>query len=986
MRAIATALLCMSVALCHPASVRAQPRFESWTTENGLPQNSIRDILQTRDGYLWLATEGGLVRFDGVRFVVFDRSVPGIGSLRVGALREDRHGTLWAGTTDGKVIRYEHGRFTTLDQEDGLPSVPSPAVGVARIEEDDRGDLWITWLDRVTRLAGTAVASFVPGDFALPPVHRQRYLDHWWRQDGTTLLAFVAGRGRTFTLPSAVAAAGVTGVSTDSRGTVWIRSAGAGVLQVSATQVQHHTVKNGLPHDAPDGWFHGDGRGSIWYFDRRGGRVYRTRNGAHEWVGLAGGRSFHVDREGSSWIGTVAHGLHRLRDEIFTMLTEKDGLSLDRTYSIVQDRSGAIWIGTWDGGLNRYAEGRFTTYGLSDGLPSLRITCIYEDRRGRLWVGTDEGLTYRTGTGFAPYEPGDGPAPGPAWSIREDRHGRLWIGTAAGLFVQDASGGPLTRFTTADGLSNDSITALFEDRSGALWIGSYQGLTRLRDGVFTRFAEPEGLVGHEVRALHEDANGQLWVGTYDGGLYRVVGDRVTRFTRNEGLHDNGVFQILEDHDGYFWMGSNRGLSRVSRIELDELAAGRRRTVGAAVFGTADGLRSVEFNGGRQPSGLKTADGRLWFPTMAGVAVIDPAAAHPLPVPRPVIEEVRVGDAVMPPPLSLTVPTGTDVFEILYTAPTFLKPHHVRFRYRLTGLSEAWIDAGERRRATFSGVPPGNYTFVLSASNLAGEWSSDGPTLSVVVQAPFWGTWWFRLLGAGLLASGLYGLHAARVRRLERERAQRSVYLQELIDAQEQERARISNEVHDSLGYDVAMVKQRIREGLERSSLDPGTRRDFDEILSLTNRIDDDMRTIAHALRPYHLDKIGLTRSLQELASQIATGLALTVDIAPIDDLLAPEAEIHVYRIVQESLANVVRHAGARRATLSVSTGGPHVEIRIEDDGEGFGHPDTWRPQGLGLIGIRERAQVIGGVARMESRPGAGTSVVVRVPTRRPDEA
>jgi signal transduction histidine kinase len=307
---------------------------------------------------------------------------------------------------------------------------------------------------------------------------------------------------------------------------------------------------------------------------------------------------------------------------------------------------------------------------------------------------------------------------------------------------------------------------------------------------------------------------------------------------------------------------------------------------------------------------------------------------------------------------------------------------VRFRYRVDGLTDAWVDAGARRSVTFYRVPPGSYKFVLSASNNTGEWSTDEPALSIVVLPPFWGTWWFRLLAVATLASSAFGVHVGRVRRLRREQAQRSVYLQEMIDAQEQERTRISNEMHDSIGYEVSMVKQRVREGLARPVVDVAARSDFQEVLRLADRIEGEMKTIAYALRPYHLDKVGLTRSIQELVAEMAdaSGLELQADLAPIDDLFTPDAEIHIYRIVQESLTNVVKHSGGRRATIVISKVAQNVEIRVEDDGEGLSHHREGAAdgQGLGLVGIRERARIIGGDVRIESRPRRGTSIIVRL--------
>jgi signal transduction histidine kinase len=368
--------------------------------------------------------------------------------------------------------------------------------------------------------------------------------------------------------------------------------------------------------------------------------------------------------------------------------------------------------------------------------------------------------------------------------------------------------------------------------------------------------------------------------------------------------------------------------------------------------------------------------------MAGVAVVDPSAVRVVPSPRAIIEEVRVGGKPVEASQSVTVPADADMFEIVYTAPTFVRAEQVRFRYRLQGLSESWVDAGERRQVSFYRVPAGTYRFVLSASNHTGEWSVDGAALSIVVLPPFWATWWFKLLVLATLATSLLAAHMGRVRRLRREEAQRSVYLQELIDAQEQERTRISKEMHDSLGYGVSMVKRRVRESLARPALDGTSRTDFLELLGLADRIEGEMRTMAHALRPYHLDKVGLTRSIQELVSETsaASGLELSGDIASVDDLFPPDVEIHIYRMIQESLNNVVKHSGARKATLVISRIGQDVEIRVEDDGQGLSHVGGNRTDsgGMGLIGIRERARVIGGDVRIESGPRRGTSIIVRL--------
>ena len=542
------------------AGAPTQQPFDSWTTENGLPQNSVNDILQTRDGYLWLATFGGLVRFDGVRFVVFNRGVEGIRSQRVRVLHEDRHGTLWAATEDGMLIRHREGRFITYSTAGGLPY-----SGGIRIEEDDEGALWITWIGGVSKFDGERFQNFGPDHFG----HRvavpagERLTDTWWSPDPLGIRALVGGRVRTYAIADELEGAQVSRVRPDRCGNLWITTSRAGLIKATRDRVERYTKPGGLQVPNREGVFLADCQNNVWFQDSSL-NVYRVKNGEPEQTAMPSVLAIYQDREGSVWIGTAAVGVRRLRDPAFTTLSARDGLPLERVYSILQARAGEFWIGTWDYGLSRYADGRSKVYGVADGLPSFRISSTYQDRSGRLWVGTSEGLAYFENGRFKRLDDPAGLLQGPVWAIQEDRSGTFWFATDAGLVR--SSGGPstssgqarLTRFTAEDGLAHDRTSALFEDRSGSLWIGTYRGLTRLKGGVLTTYTEHDGFIGNVVRAIHEDADGILWIGTYDGGLYRLADGRLTRYTRNDGLFDSGVFQILEDDDGNFWMGSNRG--------------------------------------------------------------------------------------------------------------------------------------------------------------------------------------------------------------------------------------------------------------------------------------------------------------------------------------------------------------------------------------------------------------------------------------------
>jgi ligand-binding sensor domain-containing protein len=477
-----------------------------WTTEDGLPQNSINDILQTRDGYLWLATHGGLVRFDGARFVVFDRSIEGIRSQRIKALCEDSKGTLWAGTEEGMLIRYRDGKFTTYTPEDRLYSEEA-----FRIEEDDEGNLWITGRGTVIKFDGARFFNHQRGDFAPDANDYSRRYKVWWRQDTAGLHCFVKGRIQTFSLRD-LSDAKILDVYSDCHSNLWVETSDAGVAKLTPAQLKRYTVREGLPSNTLTGFFLEDRKGNLWLAAHQDHSLYRIQDGKSELMRTFPPYSFaalYEDREGSVWLGTSV-GLYRIRELAITLHTEREGLSWNWVYSIFQARAGVIWIGTWGGGVNKYENGRFTHYDNAKGLPVDRITCIYEDGAGRLWVGANGGISYFEGGGLKSYEDPHGLLKRDVWAMHQDRAGNLWFGTDEGLVK--LQGGSFTRYTTQDGLPHNVIRSLFEDRAGAFWIGTDQGLTRLKDGVFTAYTERDGFIGNQVRAIYQDSDGVLWVG------------------------------------------------------------------------------------------------------------------------------------------------------------------------------------------------------------------------------------------------------------------------------------------------------------------------------------------------------------------------------------------------------------------------------------------------------------------------------------------
>lgn len=952
--------------------------LENWTTENGLPQNSINDILQTRDGYLWLASHGGLVRFDGTRFVVFDRSVEGIRSQRIKALCEDSKGTLWAGTEEGMLIRYRNGEFTTYTPEDRLHGEEA-----FRIEEDYEGNLWITGRGVVIKFDGERFVNyrrdFGQGVSGYPDAGRVS-----WSQDSGGLHCFVKGRVERYSLPIRLRTARIIGVSIDRYGNLWAQTGGSGVVKLTNGESKLYTVREGLPSNDVEGIFFEDRKGNLWFADYKSS-LYRIRDGKYELTRIFRTNSLstlYEDREGSIWIGTL-EGLHRIRESAITLYTEREGLSWNWAYSILQDRASAIWIGTWGrGGVNKYENGRFTRYGAAEGLPSDQITCIYEDNSGRLWVGAFGGIGYFSNGRFERYKDKYGCLKHDVWAMLQDRVGNLWFGTDAGL-VKLKDGG-FTVYGTKDGLSYDAIRSLFEDRDNTLWIGTDQGLTRLKDGVFTAYTERDGFIGNQVRAIYEDSDGVLWIGTYDGGLYRFKDERLTRYTTKEGLHDNGVFQILEDDVGNLWMGCNRGIYRVSRRELNDFAEGSARSITSVVYGTKDGLATLECNGGRQPSGLKTKDGKLWFPTMGGVAVIDPKTMQISPAPSVIIEEFRIGNEAIDFLGGVRIGPDKETFEIRYTAPSFIKPDHVRFRYKLIGLDKDWIDAGNRRTANYYRIPSGRYEFVLIAANSDGVWNTQGESIEIVIVPPFWRTRWFQVLGLLLLGCILFLAHRRRVHHLRRKHEEQKAFSQKLIESQESERKRIASELHDGLGHDLLLVKNSALLGLTMVEDGSPQKDQFDEISEQTSKALAGIREIAQNLRPYHLDRLGLRDALEFMLEEAgrSSDIRFSTEIDPIEGLFWKEAELSMYRIVEESINNIIKHSGATEAKVVLRHEGRRVQLTIEDNGKGFSpnssSPSGKHARGFGLTGISERARMLGAKEVIDSIPGQGTSITVMV--------
>ncbi|HKQ74407.1 MAG TPA: two-component regulator propeller domain-containing protein [Blastocatellia bacterium] len=989
------------IAVLYLASIaQAQYRFDQWTADNGLPQNSILAIHQARDGYLWLTTSDGLVRFDGVRFTVFNKSnSPGIGSNRFTCLYEDRHGDLWMGTENGGVTRRRGGVFTTYTTAHGLPH-----NAILGITGDEAGNLWALSSNLLTQWH-EETGRFLPSD----PNHPKfgfgseafGSLGGFWGTDKTTLHRFARGQFASWTgLPSM----NIYAVAEDRHGAVWAATRDVGLVRIKDGKVEQvYGASDGLPSNLM--WFISGAELKIACADQ-------NRNlhiiGLDPWGKRAVLRpppsllrqldinepyrditALYEDREGNLWIGTQRRGLHLARKQAIASYSITHGLIDNNVYPVYADASGAVWIGAWYEGLSRFKDGVFKNYAKRDGLPSGLVTAIGEDRAGRLWVAA---YADSSRSGLRVFEQGRFIVPdnialieGQVSAICEDRTGAFWFGADRGLIrYQD---GALAAWTTKDGLAGDDVKVIINGAAGNLWIGCYGGLSRFKDGKLTSWTERDGLASNSVRALYEDRDGVLWIGTYDGGLCRFKDGRFTRYTAKEGLFNDGVFQILEDARGNFWMSSNRGVYRVSKHELNAFAAGLLASINSVAYGRSDGMLNPECNGGRWPAGAKARDGKLWFPTQDGVAVIDPEATPFNEQPPPVIiESFLVDRAPVAPPgfgRPVRIAPGWENFEIEYTALSFINSERLRFKYKLEGLDQGWTEAGTRRTAYYSYVPPGQYIFRVIAANSDGVWNTEGRSLRVIVLPPFYRTWWFITLAAVGVGGLLWFSWRRRVAQFNRERAAQHKFSQQLIASQEAERKRISAELHDGLGQRLVVIKNLALMFLNLPSKNGQSREQIEQISDEASQAIGEVKEISRNLRPYQLDRIGLTKAIEAIVhtAQSASEIVFTAEIDDIDGVFPKDLEINFYRVVQEGVNNILKHSQATEAGVTILRDPEGLQLTIRDNGKGFtpGAAKTdFACGGFGLIGVTERAQLLGGKPVIHSAPGQGTMISIKI--------
>ncbi len=763
--AVALALTASSAWALNAGTALSQYGRDVWDSDTGLPQNSVDAILQTRDGYLWLGTQEGLVRFDGVRFTVFDsRNSPAMRDDWVRSLCQARDGTLWVGTAEG-LLRGANGRFDGW-QPGGILS----RGAVMQLFESRDGALWAVTVNGLARLHSRSMRLFGEKD-GLPAGTVSSIGEdsegRLWVGGQFGLALFDGEAFHPFSATEDKPVKGVTALTADPEGGLWVGTR-TGILHVRGGRIVGHAPEPGKPGPAVQ-VLYVDAERVLWIGTPGG--LLRFAGGRFEALnrdngGISSGDvgAIFEDREGSLWVGTRDGGLNRLKDERIANYGTRQGLPDDRVWSVFEDRDETLWVGTADGNLSRLPRGR-SRFEVFANLGA-RVFAMDQDPSGDLWVGTrGEGLYRIRGKGkrILHYTEREGFPATVVFAIHADRGGGVWIGSGGtGLYV--FRDGKFTRYTESEGLAGSIVFCLREDSEGTLWIGTWGGgISRLRDGKFSNLTTKDGLAHSIVMSILEDPRGVFWFGTR-GGLSRWSEEKFTTFRQATGLFHDAVQDVMADRRGYLWMTSNRGIFRIRADELAGAAPGSARTLHPIGLPTGNGMRDVECNNG-QGGGARGRDGRLWFATLKGLAMADPGKIRLNTVPpKVVVERVSSGrHELAGVNVTLKPPMRDLVFE--YTALSFRNPAAIRFRYRLEGFDRGWIEAEGRRAAYYTNLPPGKYRFRVIAGNEDGVWSDGGATSEVTLERSLTETTWFRLILAVAACALAWSAHRLRARRL-----------------------------------------------------------------------------------------------------------------------------------------------------------------------------------------------------------------------------
>ncbi|MDR3698446.1 MAG: two-component regulator propeller domain-containing protein [Candidatus Sulfopaludibacter sp.] len=941
-----------------------------WTQQDGLPQDTIRAIVQTRDGYLWLGTDEGLARFDGYEFVVFTKANGDLPSNSVTSLAADTDGSLWIGTSNG-LAHYQGHEFHTYSTRQGLPD-----NNISMLYTDHADTLWMVAGVNLCRFQGGKFQTFSPG--ADLPVTFMRTVaedsqHQLWVAGFTGVGEFIGGKYTPVLSAADLRGELITALLPDDRGNLWVSGNDGVVLRAPNGRLSRFGVADGLP----------DPFVRMVWIDRDGG-VWAGTNGGlarltgDRFVSLRTGaepdreqvRCMYEDREGDMWVGSN-DGLSRLRDDVFTVYGKPEGLPSDEPNTVFQDSSGRIWIGFHDAGLMLFAGDKSRVYTTRDGLPNNEVYAIREMGNGDLLISARGGMVRMHNGAFTTYIPPDPLSRLNVFDAMEDWTGKIWLATSGGLL--QLRGRDFVKVVDSGAILSSAVVTLCEGQDGALWAGTYgKGLWFIQGDAKRLYTSRDGLSGDQVRSVHQDVDGTLWIATFGGGLNSLRNGKFQHFTANDGLLSDNVAKVADDGES-LWLSTTRGICRIPKEQLREFAAGKRKRLNPVNYGVEDGLRSAQcapsYPIGR--GGERMADGRIWFSTSRGLAVYDPHVRKQARL-APLVHILEMTSNGEPVNLSgpIRLEPGGQRVQIRYSAVHLSAPEQVRYSYKLDGVDPEWVHAGTRRVINYN-LRHGNQRFWVRAELPGGVAAEQ--SLSFVLLPWFYETAWFRSLCVLALVAVAWAVYQLRLRQI---RYRFALVLEE--------RARLAREIHDTLAQGFVGISSQLDAVAMCMPDETSPARKFlDMARRMARHSLTEARRSVMDLRASVLEGQALGAALESGARMwtVGSGVEVEVDSDGPPRELPQEVEQHLLRIAQEAVTNAMKHAGATQIAIKLHMEARKLLLRIVDNGRGFEQKDAFSSMDghFGLIGMRERAERLGGELRLASHPGEGTEVEVMVP-------
>jgi ligand-binding sensor domain-containing protein/signal transduction histidine kinase len=929
---------------------------QAWTTENGLPQNSVHSVFQSHDGYIWIATEGGIARFNGIDFKVINHdNTSAIASDDISSFIETTD-AFWIATADG-LVRSSSDAFHRFTTTEGLPSNDILSLATTR-----DGTLYVLTGSGLARFNGKTFESI-----STPSLNAIVRGDNnnLWLATNTGPLQLQQNRAVPVALSLLIPNEPLKNLGTLPNHTPWLRTSSA-ITFLSNGHPRILQTGRDLPGTRIES-FLADSHGTLWIGTNKGLVSLDNTSPQPKLQPALGANSILSlleDREGNIWIGTDTAGLHILRQQSFRTIP---ALSDRVITAVTQSTDGAIWAGTNGDGLDRWQNNTIRHFSTKDGLLSEIVIALAPDANGSIWVGTPDGLNRIHGSHIETYTSAEGLPDDLVRSLLVAPDGTLWIGTRRGLAHRHDK--DFTTYTTANGLHSDLIGAVLQPHNSSdLWIATLDGLSRLHDRAITTYTTADGLSGNVITSLYEDAHGILWIGTKGNGLSFYKNGRFFAIRSSE--LPQTIDSILGDGSGNLWLSSNRGVARVEQSQLLLCASFSSCGLRVNTYGRTDGMPTEETSPVGHPSAWEAGDGQLWFATRKGVAILDPKNLlenhSSLPV---VIERFTVDDIELP--FTQPIPPGHTRFVFQYAGLSYAAPSRIRYRYILEGFDKQWINAGTRRTAYYTNLPSGRYRFRVQAAGNDGVWSS-AAELAFSIRRPFYRTPWFLLLAVATLAAIAVLLYRLRLRRLNSQ-----------FEAVLAERNRMAREIHDTLAQSFAGVSVQLElvSQLLTQSQPTAASQQLDRTRTYVREGLAEARRSIWDLRAITAQNTLPTRLTHLVEQARTTPLIIHLNIGGTYRPLPSSVENELLRIAQEALNNIQRHANATEVDIDIRYGANNLHLAITDNGCGFNpSPATFSSNGhYGLQGMRERAAQINAQFSIASTPDRGTTITLDLP-------